>query len=68
MVRTGDPRAVLPIQQIGDIIIHLAGASEDHEYKVPLAVPGPDRIILRENPIVTTASNLAYASFDYVQF
>jgi hypothetical protein len=69
LIRTGDPRAAnLPLLQIGDIAIHLAGASVDHSYNVPIVVPGPDLIIGREFPITAVASNLAYGSFDYVQF
>jgi hypothetical protein len=68
MVRTGNPTAVGPVLQIGDIIIHLAGSTEDHDYETPLVVPGPDLIVMRENPIASAAGNLAYASFDWVQF
>jgi hypothetical protein len=68
MVRTGDPRVTnLPTIQVGDIIIHLAGGTEDHEYRVPLGIVGPDLIILRENPVATAAGNLAYGSFDWLQ-
>ena len=68
MVHVGDPRSTNPTIQVGDIIIHLAGGSEDHQYEVPLVIAGPDRIIMRENPIATAAGNIAYASFDYVQY
>lgn len=67
MVTFGDPRSTVPVQQIGDIIIHLAGGSEDHEYEVPLAVPGPNYILMRENPVASATGNLAYTSFDWIQ-
>jgi hypothetical protein len=68
--RTGDPRTpgTIPLTQVGDIVVHAAGFEEDHEYKVPLPVVGPDLIICKEFPIAANASNIAYASFDYVQF
>jgi hypothetical protein len=69
LIRTGDPRATnLPLLQIGDIVIHLTGGSVDHDYDVPIVVPGPDLIIGRNFPITAVASNTAYGSFDYVQF
>lgn len=69
MVVMGDPRATnLPILQAGDIIIHLAGGSEDHEYETPIVVTGPNLIVMRENPVATAAGNLAYTSMDWVQF
>lgn len=69
MVRTGNPTLTgLPIIQIGDIIAHLTGGSEDHEYQVPLVVTGPDYIVMRTNPIASATGNLEYGSFDWVQF
>lgn len=68
LIVAGDPRVVGPLQQVGDIILHLAGGSEDHDYRVPLVVVGPNLIIARENPVASAAGNLAYASIDYVQF
>lgn len=65
---TGDPRATLPTLQIGDIIVHSGGFTEDHEYDVPLVVVGPDRILALEFPVASNASNYSYASFDYSQF
>lgn len=67
--RTGDPRlpGTLPLLQIGDITVHSAGFEEDHEYHVPLVIPGPDLIIAKEFPVTANASNIAYASFDYLQ-
>jgi hypothetical protein len=67
MVAYGDPRTNNPIQQIGDIVIHLSGGTEDHDYDVPLVVTGPNYIVMRENPIATSLTNLAYASFDWIQ-
>lgn len=68
MVQMGDPRTVSPILQVGDIISHLAGGSEDHDYDVPLVVPGPNLIVARENPNASTSGNFAYASFDWMMF
>jgi hypothetical protein len=68
LVRTGSPTVTGPTLQIGDIIIHLAGSTEDHDYETPLIVTGPDLIVMRENPTASAAGNLAYASFDWVQF
>jgi len=68
MVVTGDPRTTNPILQAGDIILHLAGGSEDHDYETPIPVTGPNLVIMRENPVATQAGNLAYTSMDWVQF
>ena len=72
MVHYGDPRITASpfpgILQTGDIIAHLAGGSEDHDYDVPLVIPGPDLILMQENPVASVAGNLAYCSFDWVQF
>lgn len=67
LVAFGDPRSNNPIQQSGDIILHLAGGTEDHEYEVPLVIPGPNYILMRENPTASATGNLAYASFDWIQ-
>ena len=69
MNRTGDPRSTgLPVLQIGDTIIHSAGFTEDHDYKVEIAVAGPDYIYCKEQPVTANASNFAFASFDFMQF
>jgi hypothetical protein len=69
MIHTGSPLAAnLPLIQTGDIIAHLAGGSEDHEYIVPLVIQGPDLIIMRTNPIASATGNFEYGSFDWVQF
>jgi hypothetical protein len=67
LVSYGDPRSNNPIYQVGDIIIHLAGGSEDHEYSCPLIVAGPNWIVLRENPVASATNNEAYGSFDWIQ-
>lgn len=56
-----------PELQIGVTIIHLAGSSFEHNFEVPLTVPGPDLILLVERPTATTAST-AVAGFEYIQF
>jgi hypothetical protein len=65
--RTGNPSATnLPQIGIGGIYPHLAGGNEDHPFLVPIAVPGPDLIVLVEKPSAATASN-AFATFEYFQ-
>lgn len=64
----GNPlSANIPELQIGVSIIHVAAGSWDHNYEVPLAVTGPDFILLTERPTAATAST-AVAGFEYVQF
>lgn len=65
---SGDPsNANLPQLQIGLTIMHAAAASWDHQFEVPLALPGPDLIWLVERPVAATAST-AVAGFEYMQF
>jgi hypothetical protein len=63
----GDPRTTAPKLQIGDIVVHLAGGTEDHEYDTPIVVVGPNYVLAVENPVSAVASNTAYASFDWMQ-
>jgi hypothetical protein len=67
MVAYGDPQSPNPIYQVGDIIIHLAGGTEDHEYDCPLVITGPNLVVMRENPVASVASNEVYGSFDWIQ-
>ena len=67
LTQAGDPRTTSPKLQLGDIVVHLAGATEDHEYDCPLVVPGPNYILAVENPVTAVANNVAYASFDWIQ-
>lgn len=68
MTQWGDPRVTTtPIVQTGDIIVHLAGGTEDHEYEVPLVIPGPNYIRMLESPVSAQTGNKVYASFDWVQ-
>lgn len=68
MTIAGDPRATTtPIVQTGDVIVHLAGGTEDHIYEVPLVIPGPNLISMLETPVTSVASNKCFASFDWVQ-
>lgn len=57
----------LPELQIGMTIVHLAGSSFEHTFEVPLAVAGPDLLLLVERPVAVTAST-AVAGFEYIQF
>jgi len=57
----------IPQLQIGVTIMHVGAGTWDHEFFVPLSVPGPDLIWLVERPIASTAST-AVAGFEYMQF
>lgn len=64
----GNPlSANIPELQIGVTIVHGGSGTWDHTYQVPLAVPGPDIILLTEKP-VTNGTNTVFAGFEYVQF
>jgi hypothetical protein len=56
-----------PQLQVGLTIMHAAAATWDHEFTVPLAIPGPALVFLTERPVVATAST-AVAGFEYIQF
>lgn len=65
---SGNPSSTnIPQLQIGDTIIHVAAGTWDHDYDVPLVIPGPDLVWVVERPVASTAST-AVGSFDYVQF
>lgn len=64
----GNPLSTnIPELQIGVTIMHGGGGTWDHFYHVPLAVVGPDFILLTEKP-VTNGTNTVFAGFEYVQF
>lgn len=64
----GNPLSTnIPQLQIGVSLVHLAGSSFDHDYEIPIAVPGPDLILLTEKPTASTAST-AVSGFEYLQF
>jgi hypothetical protein len=64
---SGNPTSTnSPQLQIGMTLVHLAGSSFDHDFEVPLALPGPDLVWLVERPTAATAST-AVAGFEYVQ-
>jgi len=68
MNHSGDPlNANLPQLQIGMTLMHAAANSWSHDFRIPLAIPGPDLIWLVERPVATTAST-AVAGFEYIQF
>jgi hypothetical protein len=68
MNHIGNPLvATNPQLQIGMTLVHLAGSSFDHDFQVPMGVPGPDLLWLVERPNSTTAST-AVAGFEYLQF
>ncbi len=65
---TGNPLSTnTPQHQIGVTIMHVGAGTWDHDFEVPLAVPGPDFIFLVERPVATTAST-AVAGFEYMEF
>lgn len=65
---SGNPlTTTIPQLGVGGTYPHLAGGNEDHEFSIPLAIPGPDLIWLVERPGVVTAST-AYGTFEYCQF
>jgi hypothetical protein len=65
--RTGDPSSsTLPELGIGGFYPHLAGGNEDHPFAVPIAVPGPDLVVLLESPSGAGATNF-FAAFEYFQ-
>jgi hypothetical protein len=65
---SGNPLSTnTPQLQIGVTIMHVGAGTWDHEFQVPLAVPGPDLIWLVERPVSSTAST-AVAGFEYIQF
>jgi hypothetical protein len=65
---SGNPlSSSVPQLQLGMTLCHLAGASTDHDFEVPLALAGPDLVWLVERPNTATVST-AVAGFEYVQF
>lgn len=68
LARTGSPSATnLPLTQIGPTIIHPAGNQSEHQFQVPLAIPGPDRIVLYTRPLLLTGDT-SMGNFEYVQW
>jgi hypothetical protein len=66
--RSGNPlSSTLPQLQIGTTIMHVGAGTWDHEFHVPLAIPGPDLVWIVERPVAVTAST-AVAGFEYIQF
>lgn len=57
----------LPTLQIGVTIVHGGSGTWDHNYQIPLAVAGPDMVLLTERPI-TNGTNSVFAGFEYIQF
>lgn len=64
----GNPLSTnIPELQIGVTIMHGGAGTWDHMYQVPLAVVGPDFILLTEKP-VSNGVNTVFSGFEYVQF
>jgi len=65
---SGDPLDThSPQKGLGATFVHSAANYCDHEFKIPLALPGPDFVWLVERPFAATAST-AYGFFEYVEF
>jgi hypothetical protein len=56
-----------PTTQVGLSIIHPGGGNWEHDFEVPIVLPGPDLVWVNEQPAATTA-NKTVAGFEYVQF
>jgi hypothetical protein len=69
LIHTGSPIvANLPQIGIGGFYGHGAGGpSDEHEFNVPLAVPGPDLIIMEDITNASTAS-VSFGVVEYLQF
>ena len=66
--RSGNPSSSnLPQVGVSGTFNYISGGSEDHNYRVPIAIPGPDLIWLVTRPNASTAST-SYGTFEYVQF
>jgi hypothetical protein len=66
--RSGNPlTTTAPQVGVSGTFNYIAGGSEDHNYRVPIAIPGPDLIWLVTRPNAVTAST-SYGTFEYVQF
>lgn len=66
--RSGNPLNVnAPQVGIGGTFTYLASGSEDHNYRVPIAIPGPDLVWIVTRPNAVTAST-SFGTFEYVQF
>jgi hypothetical protein len=65
---SGNPlSANIPQLQIGVTLMHVAAGTWDHNFDVPLVLPGPDLVWLVERPVAVTAST-AVAGFEYLQY
>lgn len=65
---SGNPLSTnTPQLQIGLTIMHVGAGTWDHQFEVPIALPGPDLVWLVERPVAVTAST-AVAGFEYIQF
>lgn len=69
LVHIGNPAVATPAQVGGvGLLSHGGGQdSRDHVFEVPFPVPGPDLVLLTDNPNGTTASKTS-GGFEYIQF
>lgn len=66
--RSGNPLTVTsPQVGVGGTFPYLAAGSEDHNYRIPIPIIGPDFVWLVTRPNTATAST-SYGTFEYVQF
>lgn len=68
VARSGRPLdANSPQRNVGGTYLHqAAGGNVDHQFRVPIAIPGPDFIWLITRPLAATAST-AFGAFEYIQ-
>jgi hypothetical protein len=66
--RSGNPLTVTePQRGLGVSLVHPAASFAMHDFRVPIALAGPDLIWLVERPNAATAST-AHGFFEYVEF
>jgi len=66
--RSGNPLTVTePQKGLGATLTHAAANYNDHEFRVPVPIVGPDFLWLVERPLAATAST-AYGFFEYLEF
>lgn len=66
LLHTGDPsQATVPPLQIGGSYPYVAGGFTSEPFDVPLAIPGPDLLVMTTTAIGATGTS--YGQFQYVQ-
>lgn len=66
--RSGNPLGTTePQKGLGSTLVHAAANYNDHEFRVPVPISGPDFLWMVERPLAATAST-AYGFFEYLEF